>query len=126
MGRTHTRIVLKYTVVAYFAIRLCFLLFVADLLAPEAHKEEDDQERLAHLLDKGEQNLRFVLRKYKMVEPRPPELPLTTTTTTERNPKTMRRRRRASNTLRAAGEREGPGLAEGESSRNDSTWTPGR
>ena len=38
-----------------------------------AHREEDNPERLEHLLAKGEQNLRFVLRKNRTAEPRRPD-----------------------------------------------------
>eukprot|EP00903_Cladosiphon_okamuranus_P008488 g8155.t1 len=88
-----------------------------------AHREEESPERLAHLLDKGEQNLRFVLRKYRMSEPRPPERPATSTAATE-----TRRRRRAAATPGAAAEREGRGAVAGPGaeSDSDSTWTPGR
>lgn len=101
-------------------------VFVCSVSA-KAHREEDDPERLARLLDKGEQNLRFVLRKYRMSEPRPPEPPPATPTTAAT--KTTRQGRWRATTKSGAaaemGEREvmeGPG---GESD-SDSTWTPGR
>lgn len=106
---------------------LCFALCLQNVCVcfpPKAHREEEDPERLAHLLDKGEQNLRFVLRKYKMSEPRPPQRPATSTTAT----KTGRRRRRATATLRAAADREERGVVPGPGGEGDSdnTWTPGR
>ncbi|CAN0533626.1 unnamed protein product [Ectocarpus sp. 12 AP-2014] len=85
-----------------------------------AHREEDDAERVEHLLDKGEQNLRFVLRKYRMTEPRPPE----SLGTPERTRTKKTRRRQAAAKQRAAGRQEAEGAAGW--GNNSSTWTPGR
>ncbi|CAN0212238.1 unnamed protein product [Hapterophycus canaliculatus] len=87
-----------------------------------AHREEDDPERLEHLLDRGEQNLRFVLRKYRMAEPRPPEPPATTTSTTKK----MRRRRVAATPRTTEIDKGKAGGSGRGSSSGDSSWTPGR
>eukprot|EP00752_Nemacystus_decipiens_P010422 g9289.t1 len=93
-----------------------------------AHRQEEDPERLQHLLDKGEQNLRFVLRKYEMSEPRRPELLPTPTTAAETRRERRRQQRRATATPGAAAEREEGGAAAGLAGEggSDSTWTPGR
>lgn len=95
--------------------------FFSNRTLSKAHKEEDDPERLEHLLDRGEQNLRFVLRKYRMAEPRPPEPPATATGTTKK----MRRRRGAA-TSRTTETGNGDMERLGGSNSGDGAWTPGR
>ncbi|CAM9113071.1 unnamed protein product [Laminaria digitata] len=78
-----------------------------------AHREEDNPERLEHLLAKGEQNLRFVLRKYRMEEPRRPDALLGETV--DAAPRaTTRDARRGGGEVGVDGE------------DGDRTWTPGR
>ena len=55
------------------SVAACVPLYDTPSTPHQAHREEDNPERLEHLLAKGERNLRFVLRKFRMAEPRRPD-----------------------------------------------------
>lgn len=75
----------------------------------QAHKGEEDPKRLEQILDRGEQNLRFVLRKYRLEEPRRPE-----TAASSRRPLSRRK-----------GRQEGEESLGVREERPESVWTPG-
>ena len=94
------------------SVAACIPLYDTPSTPHQAHREEENTERLEHLLAKGERNLRFVLRKYRMAEPRRPDALLGEAAGAAP-------RARTRNTRLRGGEA-------GEVEDGDRTWTPGR